>query len=880
MKENLAKASSPERRRRIEASCLHALFVVLAFTVTCSTGTVGNNQEQGPQEEVHPADDASVPADDTAPPTDDGSSPADDASVPVDDDEHLPADDGSLPEDDTTPPDDGSALPGETVVTVTNTVIVPNIWRFGINIGDDAPYDGAIFTKERIPNGGFEGVMYRTVGFGPGGTENSYWDWWDINLWSDLVIGANAFFLSGPRAWEDLVITGIETSTPPMQPSAGDLQRYFFTPSGAVPNQNDGFAIERIDDEVGYIGQHGGPYWVFTSGAGAVSTAAGDVPPDSRGKVVAVLDAPATTDVAELLVRISDANYQDVTGSWHFSMWAKGTGTLTVSLGDWNHRGPDGVQPHTIALGDEWQRVSITFTLDQYPDYLSGTLALSIHQTGGTAKIDELSFQQEGDTNPTPFRDDLIALLKRLNPGSIRHLQMGGSSIENDLRDSFTRLAYTKNRWDKPSDGHWPGHPNTNGHARIHHFSLHDFLELNKEVGSDPWYCTPGILRQHELEQLMEYLGGPVSTPMGALRAALGQATPWTQVFHRIHIEIGNEAWNRAGAYANGGYNGQEYWNSLFASAKASPYYSPNIVFHAGGQAVNTWLNPQIADRHPNADSLAVAPYVIHGMDAGQESWSTEELYSWLFGYPWYHGTQGYMAQNYQDITVERGMALSVYEVNHHITGGDAGEQVRNRLVTSIGGALNIINWMLMMLRDQHVRVQNFFSLFQFQYNAGAAGNVRLWGSVLKMWSGHERYRPTFLALMAANKALRGDLVEVIKSGSDPTWTNTYRYSDQQTDDLEIPYLHVYATRDGRQRGLILINLHRTSDIVVRLELPAEPVVDTIMRYDLTGPTIDANNEPEHDPEVTLNEHALATLGADDRIVIAAHSMTVLTWQE
>jgi hypothetical protein len=53
-------------------------------------------------------------------------------------------------------------------------------------------------------------------------------------------------------------------------------------------------------------------------------------------------------------------------------------------------------------------------------------------------------------------------------------------------------------------------------------------------------------------------------------------------------------------------------------------------------------------------------------------------VWSHVFGYPWYHGHRGFMDGNYKQVTLEHGLELSVYEVNHHITGGDASEACRN----------------------------------------------------------------------------------------------------------------------------------------------------------------------------------------------------------
>lgn len=375
-----------------------------------------------------------------------------------------------------------------TVVTIGNTVVVPDIKRLGVNLGSDVWYNPAIYTKERIRNGGFEGILYRTMGYGPVGTGDTYMDWWGIGDWSSLIIGADAWFVSGPRKWEPLVIQSQQTAY--YAPQDRDLQQYTFTPSGDVPNANDGFLIESDQEDIGFIGQHGGAYWVFTDGGAAVTTEAGDVPAGSEGLIAAVLTAEDDGDMARLLAPLATVDHLDVAGVWDYRLWAKGSGTLSIALGDWSHHG----QPEqsgedlseSISLTDTWQEITGTFIINGFPsEWSTGTLALSIQHTGGTAKVDEISVMKQGDVNPTPFRDDLVNLLKDLNPGSLRHLQIGGSSIENVLKPRNVRKAFSHSRSDQPADGTWPAHPDTNGDADTHPYGLHEFLQLCEQVGTD-----------------------------------------------------------------------------------------------------------------------------------------------------------------------------------------------------------------------------------------------------------------------------------------------------------------------------------------------------------------------------------------------------------
>lgn len=778
-----------------------------------------------------------------------------------------------------------------TVITVSDEVVTPKILRFGINLGDDASYDASILTKERISDSGFEGIIYREATFGPGGDANSYFDWFGTGAWGDVIKGSTYWFVSGPRKGVKGKIVDVKQEVYAKRPDKKDpMPHYTFDKEGPAPGENDGMIIERVNDEQGYVGQHGGGYWVFTEGGATVKTAAGDVPPGSKGKVVCVLAAekPATAPaadakepVAELMTACGNTKFMKVDGTWRLRFWAKGTGTLLVGLGDWNHRGKAAVLPQEVALTPEWKKQEITFAVENYgtaAGWTGGSFCLDLQLRGGTMKIDEISFQQEGDKNPTAFRDDIVDVLKKYRPGTLRALNMGGSSLDNILRPRETRMASSWSRRNAPPVGSdWPTHPNVNGGADLMSYSLPEFFQLCEEVGTIPWYCLPGAMSVEEMKNFMEYVGGPVTTPYGKLRADLGHPKPWTETLPGIDLEMGNEAWN----YQCSGYSGPEYWNDLFTVVKESPYYKDTIRCNAGGQAVNVGRNEGVAKDTPQADAVNVGPYMIHEMSQKEAEVSEEDLWSWDFGFPWYHAHTGFMAQNYQQVTKKYGKELSIYEVNHHITGGDAPEGPRNKIVTSIGGGLNVANWMLMMLQEQKVRTQNLFSLFQLGYNANGK-NVRLWGTALDAKAGEQRFRPTFQTCMLANQVLGGDLVTAAKTGADPKWTckSVQTYDGKPNAPFDVPYIQAYATKDGKTRGLIVFNFHRTDALPVQLQIPGTVKAGSVTKWSLTADKIDDNNEPEHEEQVKVAEEKMDALASGAQMSLKPFSMTVLKWDE
>ncbi|MFH1718923.1 MAG: hypothetical protein ABIF19_16325, partial [Planctomycetota bacterium] len=402
----------------------------------------------------------------------------------------------------------------------------------------------------------------------------------------------------------------------------------------------------------------------------------------------------------------------------------------------------------------------------------------------------------------------------------------------------------------------------------------------------EPWYCLPGTLHKEELVKFMEYLGAPADVGYGRKRAELGQIKPWTEVFDHIHIEFGNEAWNNAAWYQCGGYNGPDYWKDLIEAGKNSPYYTPKILFHSAGQAAWSGRNAGILKNAPNADRFSVAPYLVSSLDKKDLEIfnnSDEQLFRWAFAQPIWRSREprGEMFQNYQ-LAGEAGIELSIYEVNHHTTHGDAPLEPRNKIVTSIGGGINVANNMLMMMREHKLRTQCLFSLIQYGYRAAGIGEVRLWGTALNMKKGNERYRPTFLACMLANKVIGGDLVRTIHSDNEPTFeAKGYFASKTEVETISnIPVIWSYGFVQGRKRGLILISLDVSKPQSVVVKFADKAAGGKAASWALSADSITANNEFEAGrPQVTVETNVLREFATGGRVVVAPHSMLVLSWE-
>ncbi len=757
-----------------------------------------------------------------------------------------------------------------TTITLTDKVLVADTVPFGINLGGDAYYSGAALTKLRACET-FEGTTYRQCHFGPVNDSRGATTWFTLNdSWKQMMPAAGRYtILSGPARGTMGRIKGISTKQAKHQGQMKEFTYIEYDKQVTPDEPNLGLMIEADRLRDGQMHTLDG-YWCSKHNAIAV----GDTHPGAFG--CAALRLKGAHEKAHYRFSTHYQRYGETNGIWHVRFWAKaktGEPRLTVSTFRYG-------ESKELTPADQWKQYEPVIRVDKVPEPTdpkrSDHLLFTFEATGGDVLLDDVEIWIEGDTNPTAFRDDCVAMLRTYGPGCIRYLQMGGSTLENVLAPPLARHAYSSQRGSKVGP--------YERHSR-HPYSLHEMYVLCEHLGCDPWYTLPGTLSQDEMKRFMEYLGAPSDVGYGKRRAELGHPKPWTEVFRTVHVEFGNEAWNNAGPYQCGGFNGRDYWKDLIATGKASPHYRPTVVFHAAGQAANSWLNGSIMERVPNADRFSVAPYIIQSISKQEMAVldTDDKLFRWAFAWPIWRSRdeKGAMRQNGL-LSKKHGPELSIYEVNHHITHGDGPLEPRNKIVTSIGGGLNVMGNMLLMLKQHHLRTQALFSLVQHSYNAHNIGPVRLWGTALCMRKGHERYRPTFLACAMSNKVMGGNLLETTHAGANPTFTGEgiFRWRGQIEPYGPLPVLWSYAFAEGKRRGLVLLNIDTSQAHPVAVAFDGNVRGGKATRWSLTAARITAGNEFEQaEPQVKLVEDAVAGFAPGHRLTLPAHSAMALEWE-
>jgi len=777
----------------------------------------------------------------------------------------------------TLPETTASADTDVTTVRITDRVLVENTSRFGINLGGDAYYSGAALRKKR-DFANFEGTTYRQCHFGPVQDEHGATTWFTLDTpwarsWMDLLAKEGRYtILSGPAKWTTGRIKAISTRKVEHQGKMKDFMYFGFDRAVEAGPANGGLMLEAHRLRDGQFRPLDG-YWTSKNNEIAI----GDVPPGSFG--CAALNLKGSDGKAHLRFSTHYQRYGETNGTWQVHFWAKAKdGTPTLKIAADREYG----ESRDLKPSGEWTKYEETLIVDKVPEPKGPKdnphLLFLFEARGGDVLIDDVEIWMDGDTNPTAFRDDVVEMLRRYNPGPIRYLQMGGSTLDNTIAPPLRSHSFTSRRGDRVGP--------YQRHGR-HPYSLHQLYELCEHLGAEPWYTLPGTLSKDEMAKLMEYLAAPADMGYGKKRAEMGHPTPWTEVFERIHVEFGNEAWNNAGPYQCGGFNGPGYWHDLIEVGKTSPHYRPNVLFHAAGQASYASRNQGIMENVPNADRFAVAPYILHSLTQRDLELNPDDsaLFKWVFTWPIWRSRdkRGAMLQNCEHAQ-KANVELSIYEVNHHTTHGDAPLKPRNKIVTSIAGGLNVVNNMLLMMKEHHLRTQCLFALAQHGYRA-KSGVVRLWGTALCMRKGHERYRPTFLACATANRVIAGDLIETSHAGADPTFDVTgifykaWRKPAVPETLRDVPAIWSYAFADGNKRGLILINLDTSKQQNVAVEFAGEVEGNVAKSWLLTADKITANNEYEvGEPQVRAAEEKVADFASESQVTLPPFSVRTLAW--
>jgi hypothetical protein len=428
-----------------------------------------------------------------------------------------------------------SATQAATTITISNQVAVANVKRFGINLGNVNYYDSGQLMKELVfQNPGFEGQIWQSViwigsGTATSAVEDGASGGWPTGYWSG---GSYEFIYGVAKGRTGTVVNSIRYNDPGGNPNG---TTYVFADSGTAPTNGDYVVLRKswIGDSAGFGGWN-----ISTNGGATITVETTDLPDGTLGKQCARLTATNTGQSATISANFDTwpgITFIQLNGNYRLIFKAKGAGgnnriSVTLRRGS----GPYWINTQ-FQLTNFWQTITNSFVASETGTNL-GVVALQFSTwAGNAALLDEVSLRQTDSdpANTTPLRDPVIAALTNLNPAILRiagNWSRLGDSLDNDLAPPFARQRN--------------GYTEYGTQKNLIEFGLHEFLEVCEFTGAEPWYTFPTTFSTQEMANLMQYLGGPTNTAYGLVRANLGHPTPWTSVFSKIHLELGNENWN------------------------------------------------------------------------------------------------------------------------------------------------------------------------------------------------------------------------------------------------------------------------------------------------------------------------------------------------
>jgi alpha-L-arabinofuranosidase len=757
-----------------------------------------------------------------------------------------------------------ASLQAATNISVGSNVTVPGVKRFGISGISHYYYDRLLLKNLVWFNAGFEGLRWRTMircdhGAATTCADDLLSNQWPNGFWD----GGTYEFVLGTAKGRTGTIASFLTA--PRDNVNGDT--FTFAESGTAPVQGDYFIAEKYfpgGAETGWSDA------LQAFGGATVSTESADLAPDTPGRQCIRLSAAGVGQALTISTpfgAFQGSNFIILNGNYRITFKAKGVGgTNAVRVKVWRGAGAPMID-QTVPLTTSWATYTKDFEIHEPPDVAVAMVILSFTASTSSVLLDDVSLEQlNGDaSNTTAFRDPVVNVLKDFRPGSLRaHVLDQGDSLEDLIAPPF---AHRRNEYTPYSNS-----------KRTIPYGWHEFLELCELVGAEPYLSIPLPFTDLEAANLIEYLAGPATTPYGAKRAARGHAAPWTNSFNRIHLELGNEAWNPTfrGATmfaADYGHRG----NDFFTIVRGSPYFDPakfNLIL--GVQAVNPYNSRITHNASSTHDMLAIAPYMATRID---DYASNEQLYGGLFAEAsWWSSPVGVpqagpVRQTYDFINgTSRPVPLMVYEDNLHSVQGSIPQSILDTFPASIGAGLAVADEMLIMLRDEKIRDQDIFSLagFKYQINDGTGRTSPIWG-ITRDIGITDRKRPQYLAAKLINDVIGGNMVETTQTGDNPKWNQplTNRIALDN-----VPYVQSFAFADGARRGVVIFNLHRSNTLDVTIGGSNAPSGTVTMKRLSAVNITDTNESGEN---VTITTQTLTNFDGSQVLSLPPYSMTVLS---
>jgi hypothetical protein len=762
-----------------------------------------------------------------------------------------------------------------TNIAIESKIIHSNVKRFGMNLSGQTFYDsGQMMRDLTFRNPGFEGTIWQTVLTckfvkTDACADNDEWSLWP----ADFAKGATYEFFHGAAKGQ----TGTVATSTPASLTAHQGVWVTFSKLSVHPQAGDFYILH-----MKMPGTAEGGWRTDIKNGATITTEFKDLAPQSPGKQALRFNASAPGQDASVTSDVDawqNRSFVQLKGTYTLTFRAKGGGgfnrisATVVRLA--SKYGNLTYITHDIQLNSTWQDFSFPFKANEDGTFI-GPIEVIFSVHGSSALLDDATLTESPNPdNPTAFRNAVFDRLRELHPGILRYMDNGadfGSSIDNLLAPPFARQR--------------AGYSETSKEPGDIAIGLHEFLVLCQAVKAEPWFVVPVAASPKEMRNLVEYFSGPISTPYGAKRAALGQSAPWTSVFPVIHLELGNETWNWNSFAGEGIADPKVYAahvGETFAATRAAPFFDPaKFDLIMDGWAYVPWWNEQELSINSHADTFDIAPYTFNAFN---DSSSPEAIFGAMFAEPEALDSRptGFVAQNAK-LAAASGIKLAVYEVNLGAYEGKVDQAALDSVIPSLGAGLTVADHMFLMLRDDGITSQAVFALPEYEngfhndLDPSKGHSVKLWGTVVDMGGQTNRVRPTFLATELANSAIADKMLQTVVTGQNPTWDQP----ENGNLKAKLPGAHFiqsFAFTDGFRSSLVLFNLSRTSALPVTFSGSAAPASHAAIEVGrLTSANLTDTNELAQ--TVAIKHETLRDFDPAKPYSLPPYSMTVLSWRK
>ena len=746
-----------------------------------------------------------------------------------------------------------------TNITVSSAVDQAAVNRLGVNLGDQDYWDSGQMLKNLVfSNTGFEAMKYRSIMICQVASANSCTD---DNQYSPQPTGfwngGTYKVLTGLSAGQTGTIVS-STKNPLTCAGCGQIIQFDKSMSLAV---GDYFVLTNS-----FPGNGDAGWWDSVAGGGTITTETTDLSPETPGKQAILLSASGSGQsaaVSQYFDNEGGRSFIQLNGAFAVTFRAKGVGgtnSLNVVVQRLQPSGATFYLNKSVTLTNTWQDYTLTFAANETGS-ASGNVQLGFTAQGANVELDDVSLEQTNSdpTNTTAFRDEVVNTLKELHPGTIRMMAAGaalGSDLPNQLQVPFGRYRM----------GFSTGSSSENALP----YGIHEFLQLCAAVGADPWITIPTATTNEEMAAFIQYLTGTGSDSWSALRMSRGQAAPWTTVFNKIHIELGNETWN--GQFRGESMNYYHYpalANQVFGAARATAgYEASKFDLVLDGFAASPGYNSVLLATSTQHDSIDIAPYLLYSGNNEAQSL----MYGALFAEPELFDNAG--GEVYSDLLAAQAAPtptyMNVYETNLSPIVGNITQAQLNTLTPSLGAGLAHTEHMLQMMRSG-VKYQNAFALPQYDFKRSDGLTVRLWGIVVDMGTTNLR-RPQFLTQALANSVVGGNMLHIAQGGANPTWNQPL-----SSDSVILPGAHLiqsFAFQNGSAVSVVVFNLSQTTALPVTFAGPNAPS-GQVEFTQITSPNITDNNETSAVVSPTMR--SISDFNPASTISLPPYSMTVIS---